>query len=93
MKKISLIGILLCLCSCVSQLYIPIENSGTITLENLTLGRKIYVTKCSNCHQLYSPNKYNSVEWQKNLNWMQRKAKITDDQKNLIFDYLINAPK
>jgi cytochrome c5 len=93
MKKIVLIGLLLCLCSCGSQLYIPTESKANISVENLQEGRKIYVNNCASCHQLYAPNKYKSGDWQKKLDWMQPRAKITDDQKQLIYNYLVNAPK
>ena len=67
MKKIVLIGLLLCLCSCGSQLYIPTESKANISVENLQEGRKIYVNNCASCHQLYAPNKYKSGDWQKKL--------------------------
>ena len=93
MKKTISFILLFTLFSCGSNLYIPFNGKGEISVENLKKGRELYVKNCASCHQLYAPNKYNSVEWQKKLNWMQPKAKITDDQKQLIYNYLVNAPK
>jgi mono/diheme cytochrome c family protein len=92
MKRLILIPALF-LVSCNSQLYIPLQEVNSISVENLKKGRDLYVNNCSSCHQLYLPNQYNNKAWQYNLDQMQTKAKITDDQKKLIYDYLINAPK
>ena len=94
MKKIFLIiTVSFLLFSCSSQLYSPVSDVGTSTLENLKKGRELYVNNCASCHQLYMPNKYDDATWMKNLNEMQDKAKISDEQKNLIYHYLEKAPK
>ncbi len=93
MKKIILYSLFLVLFSCSSQLYIPTENSTTISVLELKKGRKLYVNNCAGCHQLYTPNKYNALAWQHNLDAMQPKAKISDEHKKLIYNYLVNAPK
>jgi len=93
MKKNVIILFAIILQSCSPQLYVPITNIGELTTENLKKGRDLYVNNCSSCHQLYLPQKYDNSKWQKNLDEMQPKAKITDDQKLLIYNYLVNAPK
>ena len=93
MKKIFVYSLFLVLLSCSSQLYMPTESSATNSLTELKKGRELYVNNCASCHQLYAPNKYDSKTWIHNLDEMQPKAKITDEQKKLIFDYLVNAPK
>jgi len=92
MKKLFIIPALF-LISCSSQLYIPLQEVNSISVENLKKGRDLYVNNCSSCHQLYLPNQYNAEAWQHNLDQMQLKAKITDEQKKLIYEYLVNAPK
>ena len=81
------------LSSCASTLYVPVESTNYIALEDLKKGRELYVNNCASCHQLYLPNKYDAVTWMKNLNEMQDRAKITDEQKILIYHYLENSPK
>jgi mono/diheme cytochrome c family protein len=93
MKKIFFLGSILLLISCSSQLYIPIEATPTVSLENLKTGREIYVKKCSSCHQLHLPNQYTEKVWMSNLNEMQARAKISDEEKQLIYQYITNAPK
>jgi len=93
MKKYLLFGLFLGLTSCTTQLYVPIAGVGTIPLEDLNQGRADYVKKCSSCHRLYVPTKYTNIQWMENLNEMQKKAKINDTEKELIYQYLINAPK
>jgi len=92
-KKLFFLAPLLLLFSCATELYQPITGNEKAPLEDLKTGRTLYVNKCAACHLLNLPNKYNEKEWVVNLNEMQKKAKITDDQKQLIYQYLINAPK
>lgn len=94
MKRILLFSMfLLSLTSCTTQLYVPIQGTTTISLEDLNKGRDVYVQKCSSCHRLYVPSKYTNTEWMDNLFEMKAKAKITESEKQLIYQYLINAPK
>jgi len=94
MKKVAiLILALVFLQSCGTQLYVPTSNISRISIENLKQGRSLYVNNCASCHQLYLPNKYNNKDWSFWLDDMQPKAKITDNQKKLIYDYLVNSPK
>lgn len=76
--------------SCATQLYVPSKKTANNSLEDLLEGRETYVKNCSGCHQLFAPSKYNNSEWKKKLDWMQPKAKITDVQKKLIYEYLIS---
>lgn len=93
MKKFFLFASILLLFSCSSQLYVPIEATSTVSLEDLKTGREIYVKKCSSCHQLHLPNQYTEKAWKANLTEMQDRAKITDAEKQLIYQYIVNAPK
>lgn len=93
MKKVILFCLFLLFASCSTQLYVPTQNAALISVENLKKGRELYVNNCASCHQLYAPNSYNEKEWIHNLDEMQPKAKISDDTKKLILDYLVNAPK
>ena len=93
MKKYGLFALCLFLLSCSSQLYFPIESVNSVSVENLKKGRELYVNNCSSCHQLYMTNQYDATTWKNNLDEMQARAKITNEQKKIIYNYLISAPK
>lgn len=92
MKKAYLILFLQLLMSCASQLYVPLTSVNSISVKDLRKGRELYVNNCASCHQLYSPEKYSHNEWVTILNEMQSRAKISDTDKQLVYQYLINAP-
>jgi hypothetical protein len=79
------------ICRCGSALYVPTaadQDRTGFMLDSLSEGRKLYIGHCGSCHTLFLPAQYNSVEWEKNVNEMQEKAKITDSQKSKILSYL-----
>jgi mono/diheme cytochrome c family protein len=81
---------------CGSALYIP-ETSDALrtktTLDSLITGRKLYITNCASCHNLYLPGKFSAREWAKNVTEMQAKAKINEEQKAYILRYLTSKCK
>lgn len=90
--KISiLVLILLRLIQCTSTLQIPTaidEQKSGVPLDSLILGRKLYISKCNSCHNLYLPNKFTPEQWDKNVEKMQNRAKITNIEKEAILKYL-----
>jgi mono/diheme cytochrome c family protein len=90
-KYIIIIFIAVLIASCSSQLYMP-SASDTKMQEQLQAGRKLYVAHCSSCHNLYLPKRFSVDQWRKNVEEMQPKAKITDEQKQLIYQYLTSQP-
>jgi mono/diheme cytochrome c family protein len=94
MKKIILSFTTLILLSCASRLYVPKEAANSNNdVADLKEGRTLYVNNCANCHQLYMPNQFNKTDWAYNLNQMQARANITNEQKELIYSYLAQASK
>lgn len=93
MKKLGCLSFCFLLFSCASKLYVPTESVNSVSVENLKEGRELYSKNCSSCHQLYLPNRYDAATWKHNLDEMQARAKISNDQKKLVYDYLVNAPK
>ena len=51
-------------------------------------GKAIYLANCGNCHKAYDPERNTYEGWQKDVNRMQKRAKITDGEKELILNYL-----
>jgi hypothetical protein len=93
MKKIFLFFVVLILTSCATELYVPKQASANTSLADLKKGRDLYVKKCSGCHQLYLPKQYDEKNWKINLNMMQAEAEISDEEKQLIYQYITSAPK
>jgi hypothetical protein len=52
-------------------------------------GRELFVSKCNACHQLYNPNQHTKVEWDSILVPMKKKAKISVEQKNEIYNWIL----
>jgi mono/diheme cytochrome c family protein len=76
---------------CSSQLYMP-ASSNAAQQQDLLAGRKLYVSKCGGCHNLHLPGEFSASAWEKNISEMQEKAKISDEQKKLILNYLTSQP-
>jgi mono/diheme cytochrome c family protein len=79
------------LISCATALYMPTQNDAIaqkIPLEKLQQGRTLYINKCAGCHNLYLPAAYTNMDWTPILDRMQKPAKITDSEKELIAAYL-----
>jgi mono/diheme cytochrome c family protein len=93
--RISLALALLAFASCSKSLYDPTAAnvSGDVTLEQLKEGKALYTANCNRCHSLYTPKSFTREQWTKNLNRMQPKAKITEEQKAAIYSYLTHNPK
>ena len=55
----------------------------------LAEGKGLYENNCAKCHKLYDPADYTAEKWTGILKWMQPKAKITDEQRTSIYNYLV----
>ena len=79
---------------CSPALYMPVttdaQRSGT-ALDTLLKGRTLYVKNCNSCHNLRPPERFTATEWEKNLEEMQQKAKISSDEKEIILKYLTSG--
>ena len=51
-------------------------------------GKKIYTGKCARCHKLYDPAKYDDQTWEKWMQKMRQKAKLSDEQYRQLSEYL-----
>ena len=52
-------------------------------------GKYLYENNCAKCHKLYDPKSFSSEDWKPILVRMQKKAKISDDQREKIYNYII----
>jgi cytochrome c5 len=51
-------------------------------------GKMLYETSCNKCHKLFPATKHDKTGWIGTLDRMAPKAKITDEQKTLVYNYL-----
>ncbi|MCE1165246.1 MAG: hypothetical protein LWX07_07580 [Bacteroidetes bacterium] len=81
--------------SCGSALYepVPADARGNTSYKNLLKGRDIFINKCGNCHNLYIPEKHTAGEWSLWLDRMKNRAKISDAERDMIYEYLILRAK
>ena len=75
------------LSGCGPQLYVPV-STDPVELQQLRAGRKLYVNHCGNCHNLHLPKEYSADLWKIKVNAMQGKAKIGEEEKRLILQFL-----
>jgi len=61
--------------------------------EQLAQGKTIFENSCAKCHQLPEPTKHDNEGWIKTLSRMAPKAKLNDDQHQMVYDYLISVNK
>lgn len=67
-------------------------ESATVTNAQYLEGKTVYEAKCGRCHKLFSPDKGNMTQWTKWLNAMAPKAKLTDEEKQMVTNYIsVNA--
>ena len=62
-----------------------------MTLEQLDSARTLYVLKCTACHGTKLPSNYSMMEWPKILTKMAKKAKITAEEKEVLWRYIASA--
>lgn len=83
------------LTSCTPKASTPIAPAGPAlsTAEQLAQGKTIFENSCKRCHGLPDPTGYTSVQWVGIMNSMAPKAKLTDEQHQWVYDYVVSAKK
>jgi hypothetical protein len=73
-----------------SSLYVltSADVTANATLEELQQGRTLYVNNCSNCHGLYSPDKYSPTQWKSILSSMAPNTSMSASEVQLVTKYV-----
>ncbi|AEW87279.1 cytochrome C [Flavobacterium columnare] len=80
--------------SCSKKAIYPIssvESKKDVVKElptEIAEGKMMYENNCAKCHKLFPASKHDKTGWVKTVNRMAPKAKITEEQKNLVYNYL-----
>jgi len=86
------------LLSCTGTMFaVKLKQNDTIknkmAVDSVSTGNELYAKNCVRCHKLKDPAKYTRAQWPGLVNKMQKRAKITDEQKALILSYLLTEAK
>ena len=94
-KPVYLLAVVLMLgCSTTKKVAVVQPETKTVLSETALQGQTLYENNCKRCHRLYNASEFTAARWPSILDSMQKKAKITDQQKELISEYLaINSKK
>lgn len=70
-----------------------VEDSKTLSAEHLAMGKTIFENSCARCHDLPNPAAYSAQDWVGIMNSMAPKAKLTDEQHELTYNYVVSVRK
>ncbi|MGZ5211307.1 MAG: c-type cytochrome [Kaistella sp.] len=70
-----------------------VEGTKTSTAENLALGKTVFENSCGRCHDLPNPTAHSAQDWVGIMNSMAPKAKLTDEQHQLVYNYIVSVKK
>ncbi len=73
--------------SCSPKVAVVSEVAKPLTPE-LAEAKLIYENNCAKCHKLYQPESRTAEQWQPILLKMQKKAKISDADREKIYSYV-----
>jgi cytochrome c5 len=68
-----------------------IQTRSNMNANKLLVGKQLYTANCGKCHELHNAKKFNAVQWAEILNRMEIKAGISNAQRRMIEDYLVNG--
>lgn len=65
-----------------------VEAKQADSASDLAEGKSLYENNCAKCHDLFKPKDFNAEQWKPILLDMQKKAEISDEQREKIYSYL-----
>jgi cytochrome c2 len=97
MKKIiavaSLTAVLLASCTPKASTATAPMGPAVSTAAQIAQGKTIFENSCGRCHKLPDPAAHTSVQWVGIMNSMAPKAKLTDEQHQWVYDYIVSVKK
>ena len=67
------------------------QRGQRTTLEQLALGRSLYVRRCTGCHAAHSPAEFAPERWGPMVDEMREQAHVTPSERDPIVAYLTAA--
>lgn len=80
--------------SCTTQKTVVEDKKAEVIAEvkavspTVAEGKSLYEANCAKCHKLYDSKDFTAEEWTPIVMRMQKKARITDEQRDKIYTYL-----
>ncbi|MBH1958640.1 MAG: cytochrome C [Flavobacteriia bacterium] len=68
-----------------------VEGTKTMTAEKLALGKTAFENSCGRCHDLPAPTSHSAQDWVGIMNRMAPKAKLNDEQHQLVYEYIVSV--
>ncbi len=65
-----------------------VEAKQADSASDLAEGKSLYENNCAKCHDLFKPKDFSAEQWKPILLDMQKKAKISDEQRDKIYNYV-----
>lgn len=90
---VALIAITLYSCGGSKSAAPMVDAKKTEITTALAEGKTLYESNCAKCHKLYAPSDFSKEEWRPIVTQMQKKARLSDEQGNSIYNYIISGIK
>ncbi len=68
--------------------FVPVVAEAAVLTEDLQKGKTSYENNCARCHKLYDTKQFTAEEWTPIMLRMQKKARIDDAERDLIYAYV-----
>ncbi|MEN9579793.1 MAG: diheme cytochrome c [Pseudomonadota bacterium] len=69
------------------------QSWPTTELHELEAGRKLYLSRCGNCHRPFEPGQLDAGQWPAAVTEMRDQAKLSDEQVDAITKYIVTMSK
>ncbi len=102
MQRMSVICLMLvATAACTSAVPVPTGDDAKwatrqwpeTSVETLSGGRSLYVSRCAGCHALVPPAKHSGDRWLQEVPRMTQRAHLDDGERDLITRYLLTASR
>lgn len=87
---VALFAIVLYSCGGSKSTTTVVEPKKVDFTADLAEGKSLYENNCAKCHSLYATKDFSAEQWKPILLDMQKKAKISDEQREKIYNYVIS---
>ena len=92
-KLIAIASVFTLTLACSPKIQLPSEDKLPPPPEipmspELVEGKTLFLNNCSKCHDLYIPKDFNAEQWKPIMLSMQKKAEISDEEREKIYAYL-----